>query len=162
MNRDFNQCRGCYKHQSGVCTTYPDCWFDQMKPYTDYERQSKREAAKQARAAAFLTLYRQGYTDSQIAERTEYSQPTVSKWRREAGLDPNRYAPPDRSDDVRNLRFSLGMTQAEFAARYGVSQRSVSAWESGERQPNRQVLEELRRRKNRPTELEPLTSGKEK
>lgn len=36
---------------------------------------------------------------------------------------------------IRKLRHALGDTQAEFAARLGVSVRAVAGWELGEHEP---------------------------
>lgn len=38
--------------------------------------------------------------------------------------------------DVRNLRKRLGLTQAEFAARFGFSIGTVRDWEQGRRRPD--------------------------
>ena len=37
--------------------------------------------------------------------------------------------------EIKKLRDDMGLTQAEFAAKVGVTQGTVSLWESGERQP---------------------------
>ena len=37
--------------------------------------------------------------------------------------------------NVRHIRSVAGITQAEFAARYGVSKRSVESWEGERRRP---------------------------
>jgi putative transcriptional regulator len=37
--------------------------------------------------------------------------------------------------DVRAIREKCGLTQAEFARRYGISPRSLQEWEQGRRQP---------------------------
>ena len=42
--------------------------------------------------------------------------------------------PPDV--DVKALRTSLGMTQMEFAAKFGFSPGSIQNWEQGHRQPD--------------------------
>ena len=41
---------------------------------------------------------------------------------------------------VRALRLRLGETQAEFAARLGTTQQTVSEWERGVRRPRRMAL----------------------
>lgn len=42
--------------------------------------------------------------------------------------------------DIEKFREAMGWTQAELAERLGVSQVSVSRWETGERVPRRPVL----------------------
>jgi putative transcriptional regulator len=37
--------------------------------------------------------------------------------------------------DVKAIRSRLGLSQAEFSRRYGVSQRSLQEWEQGRRRP---------------------------
>lgn len=41
--------------------------------------------------------------------------------------------------DIRELRESLGLSQAEFARAYGFSPRSLQDWEQGRRQPESAV-----------------------
>jgi putative transcriptional regulator len=38
--------------------------------------------------------------------------------------------------DVKAIRSRLGLSQAEFSRRYGVSQRSLQEWEQGRRRPD--------------------------
>ncbi len=45
------------------------------------------------------------------------------------------YTPP--LPDVRRIREELGLTQAEFAKRFGLSQRTVEQWEQGRAVPDR-------------------------
>ncbi len=45
------------------------------------------------------------------------------------------YRPP--LPDVRRIREQLGLTQAEFAKRFGLSQRTVEQWEQGRAVPDR-------------------------
>jgi putative transcriptional regulator len=40
-----------------------------------------------------------------------------------------------KNPDVRSLRGRLGLTQSQFARRFGVSARTVQEWEQGRRQP---------------------------
>lgn len=42
---------------------------------------------------------------------------------------------PPKEIDVRNIRQKLRMTQALFAAYFGVSKRTLQEWEQGRRQP---------------------------
>jgi DNA-binding XRE family transcriptional regulator len=43
---------------------------------------------------------------------------------------------PEWAQRVVTLRRDLGLLQAEFAAKFGVKQSSVSRWESGSREPS--------------------------
>ena len=45
------------------------------------------------------------------------------------------YTPPQ--PDVRRIREQMGLTQAEFAKRFGLSQRTVEQWEQGRAVPDR-------------------------
>ena len=45
------------------------------------------------------------------------------------------YTPP--LPDVRRIREQMGLTQAEFAKRFGLSQRTVEQWEQGRAVPDR-------------------------
>ena len=53
---------------------------------------------------------------------------------RAGGIDAMRIHVPDHVD-VRALRRQLGMSQAAFAARFGIERRTVQNWEQGQRQP---------------------------
>ncbi|MDE6425473.1 MAG: helix-turn-helix domain-containing protein [Ruminococcus sp.] len=44
--------------------------------------------------------------------------------------------PDMESDDIKNIRLSLNMTQVIFAAVIGVSVKTVEAWESGTHTPS--------------------------
>ncbi len=46
--------------------------------------------------------------------------------------------------DVKAIREKSGLTQAEFARRYGISPRSLQEWEQGRRQPEGAVRAYLR------------------
>lgn len=46
--------------------------------------------------------------------------------------------------DVKAIRGRLGLTQAEFAARFGFDVRAVENWEQGRRQPERPARAFLR------------------
>lgn len=46
---------------------------------------------------------------------------------------------------VRDLREALGLTQAEFAARFGLTRLQVIALEKGEANPTRETLERIAR-----------------
>lgn len=59
--------------------------------------------------------------------------------------DPSHYRVhvPDHPD-VKAIRKRLGLTQADFAARFGFDVRSVENWEQGRRQPERPARAFLR------------------
>src|SRR2546425_1125043 len=77
------------------------------------------------------------------------SRPRSSKLGREiiAGLNlvekhvkgeielPVRYVEVPDFVDVKTIREKTGLTQTEFARRYGISPRSLQEWEQGRRQP---------------------------
>lgn len=42
----------------------------------------------------------------------------------------------ESADEIKSLRQALGLTQAEFALKIGVSMMTVSRWERGETQPS--------------------------
>ena len=44
--------------------------------------------------------------------------------------------PDFTSDDIKKLRAGLGLSQYEFAGRYGIPIYSIQAWEAGKRRPN--------------------------
>ena len=48
---------------------------------------------------------------------------------------PVRYVDVPDFVDVKVIREKSGLTQAEFARRYGISPRSLQEWEQGRRQP---------------------------
>ena len=48
---------------------------------------------------------------------------------------PVRYVDVPDFVDVKAIREKSGLTQAEFARRYGISPRSLQEWEQGRRQP---------------------------
>lgn len=45
-------------------------------------------------------------------------------------------SPPNRSNRLRTLRLSRGISQSTLAAAVGVSTRAVKYWEHGQRTPN--------------------------
>lgn len=45
-------------------------------------------------------------------------------------------SPPNRSNRLRTLRLSRGISQSALAAAVGVSTRAVKYWEHGKRTPN--------------------------
>ena len=48
---------------------------------------------------------------------------------------PLRYVEIPEDVNVKAIRLRLGLSQAEFSRRYGVSQRSLQEWEQGRRRP---------------------------
>ncbi len=48
---------------------------------------------------------------------------------------PVRYVEVPEFVNVKAIRKKVGLSQAEFARRYGMSQRSLQEWEQGRRQP---------------------------
>ena len=48
---------------------------------------------------------------------------------------PIRYVETPGDVDVKAIRLRLGLSQAEFSRRYGVSRRSLQEWEQGRRRP---------------------------
>lgn len=48
---------------------------------------------------------------------------------------PLRYIEIPKEIDVRTIRTRLGLSQADFARRFAVSQRSLQEWEQGRRRP---------------------------
>jgi len=58
-------------------------------------------------------------------------------------------------DEIKNLRQALGLTQAEFAKKFSVSQSLVAQWETGLRRPTTDVHKILEQRRSEiPTDLE--------
>jgi DNA-binding transcriptional regulator YiaG len=50
--------------------------------------------------------------------------------------DPVGVAPMN-ADDIRALRESLSLSQAEFASRYHIDKQTLQSWEAGRREPTR-------------------------
>lgn len=59
---------------------------------------------------------------------------------------------------IKDMRLSLGMTQAEFAAALGIPRRSVQNWETGVNTPPAYVVDLLRFR----VEHDPTLTATEK
>jgi transcriptional regulator with XRE-family HTH domain len=47
------------------------------------------------------------------------------------------------SETIKELREKMGLTQKEFAERFGTAMTTVSGWETGNRTPRLEVLEKL-------------------
>lgn len=142
--RDFNLCRGCYKHMAGRCTTYPSCWLEEMGQYKDYAAAGTRQAMITEREKLFYDLYQQGLKDGEIAKKTGYSQSTVSGWRRRNRLPVHIQERAIYASRVRRYRANLGMSQKEFGRQYGISSGSVYNLEYGRRlEPPKELLEDM-------------------
>jgi putative transcriptional regulator len=72
---------------------------------------------------------------SQVADSIRRSlEEAIAYARGEADPSAYRVHVPERID-VRAIRAKLGMTQQEFAARFGFSVNTLRHWEQGKRQP---------------------------
>ena len=73
-------------------------------------------------------------TDEEIARQIAADPDTAPDL---DGLDPasGRTVHPPDTVDLRALRRRLGLTQAQFAARFGFSAAAVRNWEQGRRRP---------------------------
>lgn len=58
--------------------------------------------------------------------------------------------------DVKNIRKSMGMTQKQFAAVFGVSIKTVEAWEHGRNNPNGVAMRLLEVCEKRPSVFQKL------
>src|SRR5438128_410605 len=67
---------------------------------------------------------------------------------------PMRYIEIPEEVDVKAIRSSLGLSQAEFSRRYAVSQRSLQEWEQGRRRPEGAVRAYLTVIKRNPKAVE--------
>lgn len=47
---------------------------------------------------------------------------------------------PEWAEKIRRVRFDLNETQAEFGARFGVTQQAVAGWENGIFEPGATVM----------------------
>lgn len=47
---------------------------------------------------------------------------------------------PEWAEKIRRVRFDLDETQAEFGARFGVTQQAVANWEIGKSEPGATVM----------------------
>lgn len=56
------------------------------------------------------------------------------------GRSPETRVHRPRPVDVKALRASVGMTQEQFAARFGFSTATLRHWERGDRSPNGSAL----------------------
>lgn len=65
----------------------------------------------------------------------------IAAWKREDGIDDAHLGAPRcvPNVDVRAVRESLGLTQAEFAVKYRLSLRTIQEWEQGRKGPSEPV-----------------------
>ena len=52
----------------------------------------------------------------------------------------------ETAEVIREIRAKTGLSQAQFAAAYGIPQRTIENWESGVRKPPEYVINLLRYR----------------
>lgn len=72
---------------------------------------------------------------------------------------PTRYYEVPDPVDVKAIRERSGLTQEEFARRYGISRRSLQEWEQGRRQPEGAVRSYLRVIDRNPKAVESALHG---
>jgi len=48
-----------------------------------------------------------------------------------------------KPEEIKEIRKKLGLTQKKFAEKLDVSDRTIRAWESGEKSPGRRSLKDL-------------------
>jgi DNA-binding transcriptional regulator YiaG len=68
----------------------------------------------------------------------------VTALRAENDTKPTLGSAPVTGLDLRQLRTQAGLTQAQLAARFGVSQSRASEWEHGRNPPSEEIIAELR------------------
>lgn len=94
----------------------------------------KRVAADQLAAAGRVDRARlRATTDEEIARQIAADPETAPDMADEAGWRVVRRPPVP---DVRRLRARLGLSQAAFARRFGLSARTVQEWEHGRSVPD--------------------------
>ena len=71
-----------------------------------------------------------------------------------------RYAETPEDVDVKAIRLRLGLSQAEFSRRYGVSRRSLQEWEQGRRRPEGAVRAYLTVIERNPKAVQEALAGK--
>jgi putative transcriptional regulator len=74
-------------------------------------------------------------TDREIAKQIAADPDTAPIFSARELNRAKRVVPPPAADDVRAIRRRLGLTQAEFAARYGFSLETIRNYEQGHRRP---------------------------
>jgi putative transcriptional regulator len=74
-------------------------------------------------------------TDREIARQIAADPDTAPIFSARELSRAKRVVPPPAAEDVRAIRRRLGLTQAEFAARYGFSLETIRNYEQGHRRP---------------------------
>ncbi len=74
-------------------------------------------------------------TDREIAKQIAADPDTAPIFSARELSRAKRIVPPPAAEDVRAIRRRLGLTQAEFAARYGFSVETIRNYEQGHRRP---------------------------
>ena len=74
-------------------------------------------------------------TDREIAKQIAADPDTAPIFSARELNRAKRIVPPLASEDVRAIRRRLGLTQAQFAARYGFSVETIRNYEQGHRRP---------------------------
>ena len=74
-------------------------------------------------------------TDREIAKQIAADPDTAPIFSARELSRAKRVAPPPAAEDVRAIRRRLGLTQAELAARYGLSMETIRNYEQGHRRP---------------------------
>jgi putative transcriptional regulator len=74
-------------------------------------------------------------SDAEIAAQIAADPDTAPEWTAEELASARRVVPTPTPDDVRAIRQCLGLTQKEFANRYGFSVDTIRNYEQGHRRP---------------------------
>ena len=74
-------------------------------------------------------------TDRAIAKQIAADPDTAPIFSARELSRAKRVVPAPAAEDVRNIRRRLGLTQAQFAARYGFSLETIRNYEQGHRRP---------------------------
>jgi putative transcriptional regulator len=74
-------------------------------------------------------------TDREIAKQIAADRDTAPIFSARELSRAKRVVPPPAAEDVRAIRRRLGLTQAQFAARYGFSLETIRNYEQGHRRP---------------------------
>ncbi|HEY7298362.1 MAG TPA: helix-turn-helix domain-containing protein [Xanthobacteraceae bacterium] len=74
-------------------------------------------------------------TDREIARQIAADSDTAPIFSARELARAKRVVPPPAAEDVRAIRLRLGLTQAQFAARYGFSVETIRNYEQGHRRP---------------------------
>ena len=72
----------------------------------------------------FYDLYKQGYSDKEIAEHTYYTYDTIRAYRRHLGLRSNLQKKLDRRMEL----YKQGLSDSQIAAEIGFSKSCVRGW----------------------------------